>query len=149
MDERLWLFFNDVDWALRIRKAGLELWYLDEAEVVHHLGASTKRYTDFGAEWHRNRIAFYRKHWGFVGRGALEDRARLRGGPPVLPRPQGGRELARRVAALPRVHEEPRRHPGAVRTREPPALAGPMSIGTRRGWQCQSATLLYRPRFDS
>ena len=67
MDARLWLFFNDVDWAVRIRKAGLELWYLDEAEVVHHLGASTKRYTDFGAEWHRNRIAYYRKHWGITG----------------------------------------------------------------------------------
>jgi GT2 family glycosyltransferase len=67
MDERLWLFFNDVDWALRLQKAGLQLWYVDEAEVVHHLGASTKRYTDFGAEWHRNRIAFYRKHYGFVG----------------------------------------------------------------------------------
>jgi GT2 family glycosyltransferase len=67
MDERLWLFFNDVDWALRIRDAGLEIWYLDEAEVVHHLGASTKNYADFGAEWHRNRIAFYRKHYRFLG----------------------------------------------------------------------------------
>jgi GT2 family glycosyltransferase len=67
MDERLWLFFNDVDWALRIRAAGLEIWYLDEAEVVHHLGASTRNYGDFGAEWHRNRIAFYRKHFGFRG----------------------------------------------------------------------------------
>jgi GT2 family glycosyltransferase len=67
MDERLWLFFNDVDWALRMRKAGLQIWYLDEAEVVHHRGASTKNYADFGAEWHRNRIAFYRKHWGFTG----------------------------------------------------------------------------------
>jgi hypothetical protein len=67
MDERLWLFFNDVDWALRMRAAGLARWYVDEAEVVHHLGASTRKFGDFGAEWHRNRIAFYRKHFGFVG----------------------------------------------------------------------------------
>jgi GT2 family glycosyltransferase len=67
MDERLWLFFNDVDWASRIRDAGLEIWYLDEAEVVHHLGGSTRKYADFGAEWHRNRIAFYRKHHGLLG----------------------------------------------------------------------------------
>ncbi len=67
MDEKLWLFFNDVDWALRITRAGFQLWYLDDVAVVHHLGGSTRRYSDFGAEWHRNRIAFYRKHWGFVG----------------------------------------------------------------------------------
>lgn len=67
MDERLWLFFNDVDWAIRIRKLGFQIWYLDDATVVHHLGASTKNYADFGAEWHRNRIAFYRKHFGFLG----------------------------------------------------------------------------------
>jgi N-acetylglucosaminyl-diphospho-decaprenol L-rhamnosyltransferase len=67
MDERLWLFFNDVDWALRMRDAGLDLWYLDDADVVHHLGGSTRHYSDFGAEWHRNRIAFYRKHFRFVG----------------------------------------------------------------------------------
>ena len=40
---------------------------LDDALVVHHLGASTKNFADFGAEWHRNRIAFYRKHFGFLG----------------------------------------------------------------------------------
>jgi GT2 family glycosyltransferase len=67
MDERLWLFFNDVDWALRMRNNGLEIWYVDDVSVVHHLGASTKRFQDFGAEWHRNRIRFYRKHFGFVG----------------------------------------------------------------------------------
>jgi GT2 family glycosyltransferase len=67
MDERLWLFFNDVDWALRMRRAGYQLWYLDEATVVHHLGGSTRHYTDFAAEWHRNRIRFYRKHHHVLG----------------------------------------------------------------------------------
>lgn len=67
MDERLWLFFNDVDWALRLRAAGFEIWYVDDATVMHHLGGSTRHYSDFGAEWHRNRVAFYRKHFGFLG----------------------------------------------------------------------------------
>lgn len=67
MDEALWLFFNDVDWALRMRRAGREIWYLDEAEVVHHLGGSTRHYTDFAAEWHRNRIRYYRKHHHLPG----------------------------------------------------------------------------------
>ena len=68
MDERLWLFFNDVDWALRIRSAGYRIWYLDEARVTHHLGGSTRHYADFGAEWHRNRIHYYGKHHGVLGR---------------------------------------------------------------------------------
>jgi GT2 family glycosyltransferase len=67
MDERLWLFFNDVDWAVRLERAGWAIWYLDDARVVHHLGGSTRSFADFGAEWHRNRIEYYRKHHGVVG----------------------------------------------------------------------------------
>lgn len=67
MDERLWLFFNDVDWSLRLRRMGLKSYYLAEAKVRHREGGSTRKYADFGAEWHRNRIAFYRKHWGIAG----------------------------------------------------------------------------------
>jgi GT2 family glycosyltransferase len=67
MDERLWLFFNDVDWSLRLRAMGMRTRYLAEARVRHRQGGSTRKYADFGAEWHRNRIAFYRKHWGLVG----------------------------------------------------------------------------------
>lgn len=67
MDGRLWLFFNDVDWMLRARRAAFEVWYLDEAEVRHHLGGSTKGYADFAAEWHRNRVRFYAKHFGWPG----------------------------------------------------------------------------------
>ena len=68
MDGDLWLFFNDVDWCRRMRDAGLARWYLDEAVVVHHQGASTKKYADFAPEWHRNRIAYYRKHHGRFGK---------------------------------------------------------------------------------
>lgn len=67
MDEALWLFFNDVDWCLRIRRAGWTIWYLDEATVIHHLGGSTRNYADFAPEWHRNRIRYYRKHHHLPG----------------------------------------------------------------------------------
>ncbi len=68
MDPSLWLFFNDVDWCLRMKQAGFSRWYCEEAEVLHHQGASTKKYADFGPEWHRNRIAYYRKHFGRTGK---------------------------------------------------------------------------------
>jgi len=67
MDERLWLFFNDVDWALRIRRAGYEVWYVDCPGVYHVGGGSTKHFAHFGAEWHRNRVTFYRKHFHVIG----------------------------------------------------------------------------------
>jgi hypothetical protein len=63
MDERLWLFFNDVDWAMRIWRAGFEIWYVEAPGVYHVEGGSTKNYTDFVGEWHRNRVRFYRKHY--------------------------------------------------------------------------------------
>lgn len=67
MDERLWLFFNDVDWSMRLRDLGLKSWYLAEARVKHREGGSTRKFATFGVEWHRNRLAFYRKHWGVRG----------------------------------------------------------------------------------
>ena len=67
MDERLWLFFNDVDWALRIWKTKAPIWYLDDAQVYHHLGQSTAQFDGKATQWYGNRISFYRKHFHTVG----------------------------------------------------------------------------------
>jgi N-acetylglucosaminyl-diphospho-decaprenol L-rhamnosyltransferase len=67
MDERLWLFFNDVDWALRMHRARAPIWYVDEARIYHHLGRSTAQFPDFAPLWYQNRIAYYRKHYHVVG----------------------------------------------------------------------------------
>lgn len=64
LDPELFLFFNDVDLCRRLWKKGRRIRYVAEAEVVHHGGASTKGYTRFIVEWFRNRIAYYRKHYG-------------------------------------------------------------------------------------
>jgi GT2 family glycosyltransferase len=63
-DEELWLFFNDVDLSLRMARAGWRTRYLADALVVHHVGASTSQFGGFVPEWHRNRLAYYRKHHG-------------------------------------------------------------------------------------
>jgi GT2 family glycosyltransferase len=64
LDQHLFLFFNDVDLCRRLWKMGRRIRYLADARVVHHGGASTKVYGDFVVVWHRNRIAYYRKHYG-------------------------------------------------------------------------------------
>jgi len=65
-DEDLWLFFNDVDLSLRLAAAGLKTRYLADLQVVHHVGASTRQFGSFIPEWHRNRLTFYRKHFGLL-----------------------------------------------------------------------------------
>ncbi len=63
-DEALWLFFNDVDLSRRMADGGWRTRYLAEATVVHHVGASTSRFGNFLPEWQRNRLHYYRKHFG-------------------------------------------------------------------------------------
>lgn len=66
-DESLWLFYNDTDLSLRMAKAGYKTRYLAEAKVVHHVGASTSKFARFIPVWNANRLAFYRKHFGWWG----------------------------------------------------------------------------------
>lgn len=64
LDEQLWLFFNDVDICRRLWKNGRRVRYIAESEVMHHEGASTKGFAKFVVMWHRNRMSYYRKHYG-------------------------------------------------------------------------------------
>jgi len=66
-DERLWLFFNDVDLCRRLHARGLKIRYLAEARILHHEGKSTSRFHEMGREWHRNRLAYFRKVFGLRG----------------------------------------------------------------------------------
>lgn len=64
LDEDLALFFNDVDLCRRLWRRGRRIRYLAEAEVLHHRGASTRSFTRMLVIWHRNRLTYYRKHYG-------------------------------------------------------------------------------------
>ena len=64
LDEKLWLFFNDVDLCKRIRHAGHSIHFLADVSILHHYGASTSKFVAFAVEWHKNRVAYYRKHFG-------------------------------------------------------------------------------------
>jgi len=64
LDEELWLFFNDVDICRKIHAVGKKIRYINEAVVMHHEGASTKTFGKFVVIWNRNRMTYYRKHYG-------------------------------------------------------------------------------------
>ena len=63
-DEDLWLFFNDVDLSLRLAKAGHRTRFVHGARVLHHVGASTSQFASMHVEWQKNRLHYYRKHFG-------------------------------------------------------------------------------------
>ena len=79
-DEGFFLYEEDVDLCLRLRRAGWGVLFTPAAEVVHHLGRSMQ--TDPARarlEYHRSHLRFYRKHNGpaltaalraFIGAGA-------------------------------------------------------------------------------
>lgn len=66
-DEDLALFYNDVDLCRRVRARGQKIRYLADAQVMHHRGASTRNFAKMLVIWHRNRMAYYRKHFGALG----------------------------------------------------------------------------------
>ncbi|MFQ5505978.1 MAG: glycosyltransferase family 2 protein [Planctomycetota bacterium] len=78
MDERLWLFFNDVDLCRRVRDRGFRVRYLAGPEVLHHGGESTGLFGSMVEEWARNRLEYYRKHYGRPGHALLRIMIRLR-----------------------------------------------------------------------
>ncbi|MFN7016178.1 MAG: glycosyltransferase family 2 protein [Fimbriimonadales bacterium] len=64
MDEAFPLFFNDVDWCYRIKRAGWKIYFVPDVQILHHGGASTKQVRlNAIRESHRALEAFYRKHY--------------------------------------------------------------------------------------
>lgn len=70
LDERLRVHYNDFDWCLRIRRAGWRVYFVHDAEVVHHLQATTRaenRHLQLQPELVRNLFDYFRKHYGEAG----------------------------------------------------------------------------------
>jgi|GEM_PF-1322519 len=47
LDERLPLFFEDMEFCWRVKQSGRKIYYLAETEIVHHSGASSTRAPSF------------------------------------------------------------------------------------------------------
>ncbi len=64
LDEAFPIFFNEVDWCLRCKRAGWSIYFTPEVEIIHYGGAST---TQVGAamawESRRGLLGFYAKHY--------------------------------------------------------------------------------------
>jgi GT2 family glycosyltransferase len=102
MDEGFFMYAEEIDWCLRVQRAGWEVYCVPAARIVHHAGGSTRQFGDemFVALW-RSRFRLFHKHYGpafnlaarmLVRLGLLAEMHRVR-------RSQSGEALERRLTA--------------------------------------------------
>jgi N-acetylglucosaminyl-diphospho-decaprenol L-rhamnosyltransferase len=75
LDDAYFMYTEEVDLCYRLAKAGWELWWVPDAEVVHFGAASSKRSAgEMYLQLYRSKMQFYRK---FGGEGQARRFARL------------------------------------------------------------------------
>lgn len=63
LDERFFMYCEEIDWCRRIKQAGWEIMHVPGARVVHHGGQSTRQQAGrMFVELHRSRFRFFAKH---------------------------------------------------------------------------------------
>jgi GT2 family glycosyltransferase len=73
LDERFFMYYEDVDYCMRVREAGFSIRYCPEARVVHLLGGSSGLTSANGVEkraaryLYEARARFFAKHYGRPG----------------------------------------------------------------------------------
>ena len=69
-DEDYFMYGEDVDLCYRIKKAGWQIWYLPEAQIIHYGGASSKTIFESATIYDRRAIQlFFKKHYGRLTAG--------------------------------------------------------------------------------
>lgn len=68
LDEDFNLWFEDVDWCYRIKKAGWKIFFYPEAEFIHRGGQSVKSLTlyDYEEIYTRSMLIYFKKHKGWL-----------------------------------------------------------------------------------
>lgn len=63
LEESFFMYFEDMDYCLRLRHAGWKLYYLPQGEIVHFVGRSSGgRMRDFSVHSYRSLFTMYRRH---------------------------------------------------------------------------------------
>lgn len=67
LDERFFMYCEELDWCLRIKRCGWRIVYVPEARVVHHEARSSEQVkAQQHIHFHSSRIAYVHKHMGAV-----------------------------------------------------------------------------------
>jgi GT2 family glycosyltransferase len=69
LDERFYIYGEDIDWCKRFREAGWDVVFYPGAEAIHYGGASSSNVPiRFYIEMHRADLQYWEKHHGRTGR---------------------------------------------------------------------------------
>jgi len=72
LDERFFMYYEEVDWCRRMGKAGWEVHYLPSAQVIHHWSQGAKKSGLTGSRIaFRSQYLYFRKHHGLAQALAL------------------------------------------------------------------------------
>jgi hypothetical protein len=64
LDEHYYLFYEDVDWSLRLGQAGWQLYYLPHLSIIHIGGGTTARARAMARiEEHKSAVLYFLKFW--------------------------------------------------------------------------------------
>lgn len=102
LDERFWMYGEDLDWAKRIKDAGWRVVYNPQATALHVKRASSRQNPRAQVEFYRAMLIFYYKHyyretpfwlhWFIIGgiflKGGPAIWSDLRAGPSILELPK-------------------------------------------------------------
>jgi N-acetylglucosaminyl-diphospho-decaprenol L-rhamnosyltransferase len=71
LDEQFFIYCEEIDWCMRIKRAGWQIWCVPQAEIVHHEAQSTRQFRDamFVELW-RARFRLFEKHYSRAFRRA-------------------------------------------------------------------------------
>ena len=90
-DEGFFLYFEDVDFCLRLTRAGRRIYYDPTVTVLHHRGVSARAAPELASRaYRRSQLRFWEKHKGRHARRVVELYLKARGcspGPDPVSRP--------------------------------------------------------------
>ena len=72
LDESMFMYFEDNEWCLRIRKAGWKVYYDPQAAIVHLGGQSVAKNPAARQAYTRSLRIFYRKHYGALAYAIMD-----------------------------------------------------------------------------
>lgn len=68
LDERFFIFFEEVDWCKRVKEAGFEISIVTKAEVLHHISSTMSKHYERIRKIHaQSAMKYFAKHHGQAG----------------------------------------------------------------------------------
>lgn len=65
LDERFFMYSEELDWCYRAKQMGWEVVYLPTAKVIHHVGKSSEQVLSVQhVQFQRSKVLFFKKHHG-------------------------------------------------------------------------------------